>query len=91
MQLSIVGIGVSAGVLEAFRLLIAHVPANARLAFVFVQVVLIPARISAELLTGRPRCDAVSYGSHCSIYAEWTHCEWMRTMQANSAPFIRTP
>lgn len=37
MQLSIVGIGASAGGLEAFRLLIAHVPANTGLAFVFVQ------------------------------------------------------
>jgi two-component system CheB/CheR fusion protein len=37
MHLSIVGIGASAGGLEAFRVLIAHVPTDTGMAFVFVQ------------------------------------------------------
>ncbi len=37
MRISIVGIGASAGGLEAFRLLLAHLPAKTGLAFVFVQ------------------------------------------------------
>jgi two-component system, chemotaxis family, CheB/CheR fusion protein len=36
-ELSVVGIGASAGGLEAVRLLLAHLPANTGLAFVFVQ------------------------------------------------------
>src|SRR6187402_1630566 len=37
MRISIVGIGASAGGLEAFKLLLAHLPAKTGLAFVFVQ------------------------------------------------------
>ena len=37
MTIAVVGIGASAGGLEAFKLLLAHLPANTGLAFVFVQ------------------------------------------------------